>query len=65
FGQGIDSSYVTTYNLNVPYDENKIRRNGYKGNNSRNGLVGGDIIMGVEEFSNTSINLTPNPSNGV
>ncbi len=64
FGQGIDSSYVTTYNLNVPYDESKIKRNGYKGNNSRNGLIGGDIIAGVDEFSNASINLNPNPSNG-
>lgn len=64
FGQGIDSSYVTTYSLNVPYDENKIRRNGYKGNNTRNGLVEGDIIAGIEEFSKASINLTPNPSNG-
>jgi len=65
FGQGIDSSYVTSYNLNVPYDENRIRRNGYKGSNSRDGLVVPEIIAGVEEFSNTSINLTPNPSNGV
>ena len=64
FGQGVDSSYVTTYNLNVPYDESKIKSNGYKGNNSRDGLLDGDIITGIEEFTNASIELSPNPSDG-
>ncbi|PVW16978.1 T9SS type A sorting domain-containing protein [Marixanthomonas spongiae] len=65
FGQGVDSTFVTTYNLNVPYEENKIIRNGYKGKNTRQGLVVPEIITGIEEFSKASINLTPNPSNGI
>ncbi len=66
FGQGIDSTFVNVYNLNVPFDESKIKRNGYKGNNSHDGLIENEPIIGFEDFSTSSkIIINPNPSNGI
>jgi len=64
FGAGIDSTYVSVYNLNVPYDESKIKRNGYKGSNSRQGLVGEEAPLGVNETALAQLSISPNPSNG-
>lgn len=66
FGAEIDSTFVTTYNLNVPYDATKILSNGYKGDNTRNGLVSIEEVLGVSEF-NAEINfvIAPNPSNEI
>jgi len=65
FGGGIDSTYVTTYDLGVPYNENLIKRNGYKGSNVRDGLITEDLV-GVEDFSSADkIQISPNPSDGV
>jgi len=64
FGASVDSTFVNTYNLNVPYDPNKIIRNGYKGSNSRDGLVK-DEILGITDFNkNLAIEINPNPSDG-
>ena len=65
FGAGIDSTYVTTYNLNVPYDETKIKRNGYKGSNVRDGLVIPETILGTANFLEAAFKITPNPSEGI
>ncbi|MDX1461547.1 MAG: T9SS type A sorting domain-containing protein [Marinirhabdus sp.] len=63
FGQGIDSTFVTNYNLNVPYDETKILSNGYKGGNTRQGLVSPEEILGITETSlNGTFVIAPNPS---
>ncbi|MDT0556829.1 T9SS type A sorting domain-containing protein [Patiriisocius hiemis] len=66
FGAGIDSSYVSTYNLNVPYNTAKILRNGYKGDNSRDGLLGDEEILEVSEnILTNNISISPNPSSGI
>ena len=39
FGGGVDSTYVSVFNLNVPYNPATIKRNGYKGDNTRAGFV--------------------------
>ncbi len=66
FGTGIDSTYVTSYNLNVPFDEDKILSNGYKGSNTRDGLVKVEEVLGINEnvFSN-QLSISPNPSSGI
>jgi len=64
FGASIDSTFVNTYNLNVPFDRAKILRNGYKGGNSRTGLLD-DNSLGLNYFTKISrIIINPNPSEG-
>jgi hypothetical protein len=64
FGTGTDMAFVTAYNLDVPYDEAKILRNGYKGSNFRDGLVT-EPVAGINEFGQgIQLSLNPNPSNG-
>lgn len=66
FGAGVDSTFVNVYNLNVPYNPNTIKRNGYKGNNTRDGLVELEAIAGVTDLNAIStINIFPNPSEGM
>lgn len=66
FGTGVDSTFVNVYNLNVPYNPNTIVRNGYKGNNTRDGYVELGPIAGVTEMDkNPTINIFPNPSTGI
>lgn len=65
FGAGVDSTFVHVYNLDVPYNASKILRNGYKGNNYRDGLVT-EIVAGVNDITATnSIEVSPNPSEGI
>lgn len=63
FGAGVDSTFVSTYNLGVPYEPSKILRNGYKGNNTRNGLVE-EEELNLTEVSLSQIGVYPNPSSG-
>ena len=66
FGSGTDMAFVNVYNLDVPYNPETILRNGYKGDNSRDGYVKDEIAIGITE--NTllnSININPNPSDGI
>lgn len=66
FGAGVDSTFISVYNLNVPYNPNSINRNGYKGNNKRDGLVELDDTAGINEYSwNNEITISPNPSDGI
>ncbi len=66
FGAGVDSTFVSVYNLNVPYNPDRIKRNGYKGNNTREGFVEIEEIVGVTDFSASSvISIFPNPSKGI
>lgn len=66
FGSGVDSTFVSVYSLNVPYNPESIKRNGYKGNNTRDGLVKLDDTAGVSTFSSVSqISVFPNPSDGI
>ncbi len=64
---GNDSIFITSYNLNVPYDESKILANGYKGNQLRDGNVNIETNVGISENFEDSydFNLSPNPSNGL
>ncbi len=66
FGGGVDSTYVSLYNLNVPYNPATIKRNGYKGENTRAGYVKLDDVAGITENTQLNvINIAPNPSNGM
>ena len=66
FGAGIDSTFVSVYNLNVPYNPETIKRNGYKGDNTRDGYVETIPIASVTDFSSAStISIFPNPSEGI
>lgn len=66
FGAGIDSTFVNVYNLNVPYNPDFIKRNGYKGDNTRDGFVEIEPPIGVAEFNEASvITIFPNPSEGI
>ncbi|WP_432411518.1 T9SS type A sorting domain-containing protein [Rasiella sp. SM2506] len=66
FGTGVDFTYVSTYNLNVPFDEAKILRNGYKGSNTRDGLVMAEEILSIEDnLLSNQFSITPNPSSGI
>ena len=66
FGTGVDSTFVNVYNLNVPYNPDTIKRNGYKGDNTRDGFVELDETAAITEFAqNNVINIAPNPSGGI
>ncbi|MBK5213875.1 MAG: T9SS type A sorting domain-containing protein [Flavobacteriaceae bacterium] len=66
FGTGVDSTFVNVYNLNVSYNPDTIKRNGYKGDNTRDGFVEIETIIGVNHFNAGSvINIFPNPSEGI
>ena len=65
FGTGIDSTFVNVYNLNIPYNPNTIKRNGYKGSNTRDGFVEQEETAAITEFAANSINIAPNPSEGI
>lgn len=65
FGGGVDSTYVSVYNLNVPYNPETIKRNGYKGNNTRDGYVKLEETAGITNINSAShISIFPNPSDG-
>ncbi len=65
FGAGVDMGIVNTYNLNTPYDESKVLSNGYKGSNTRDGLISEEVLS-VTQYSNAKkLTISPNPSNGV
>jgi hypothetical protein len=66
FGAGVDSTFVNVYNLNVPYNPERIKRNGYKGNNTRDGFVEiEEIVSGVSDNLAPTITIFPNPSEGI
>ena len=66
FGAGVDSTFVNVYNLNVPYNPERIKRNGYKGDNTRDGFVEIEEVIGVPDFNTgTVISIFPNPSEGI
>ncbi|WP_310991064.1 T9SS type A sorting domain-containing protein [Aequorivita marina] len=66
FGTGVDSTFVNVYNLNVPYSPDMIKRNGYKGDNTRAGFVEMDNTAGISDIETASaIAVFPNPSSGM
>ncbi|MDP2685879.1 MAG: T9SS type A sorting domain-containing protein [Aequorivita sp.] len=66
FGAGVDSTFVSVYNLNVPYNPDTIKRNGYKGDNTRDGFVELEETAGITDFNAGSvISIFPNPSEGI
>ncbi|MBT0606554.1 T9SS type A sorting domain-containing protein [Aequorivita echinoideorum] len=66
FGAGVDSTFVNVYNLNVPYNPATIKRNGYKGDNSRDGFVEVEDVLGIaDNASGMNIMVSPNPSEGI
>lgn len=65
FGTGIDSAFVSVYNLNVPYDPSTILSNGYKGANTRDGLVVPEEPMNISDFETPAMSIHPNPSSGL
>lgn len=59
-----DSTFVNVYELNVPYNSEKILRNGYKGDNTRAGLIKDEDVVATPNFDRMRIEIFPNPSNG-
>ncbi len=66
FGGGVDSTFVYVYNLNVPYNPDSIKRNGYKGDNTRRGYVTIEGTTGITAMEKPqTIKIFPNPSEGI
>ncbi|EDM43883.1 hypothetical protein SCB49_09835 [unidentified eubacterium SCB49] len=65
FGAGVDTFFLNTYNLDVPYDESKILSNGYKGSNTRDGLITEEILNVNQYANNQKLVISPNPTNGI
>lgn len=63
FGASPDSAFVTVYNLDYPYIPENIIRNGYKGSNTRQGLVTEETTSIVETTTHV-LHFFPNPSPG-
>lgn len=59
-----DSTYINVYELQVPYNPDKILSNGYKGDNTRSGLIKKDEIISTSDFEPIKIEVFPNPSDG-
>ena len=63
---GVDSTWVQVRNLNVPFNPEKILRNGYKGDNTRDGLVDPEVTVGISnQYLLSGISIFPNPSEGI
>lgn len=63
---GVDSTWVQVRNLNVPFNAENILRNGYKGDNTRDGLVDPEVTVGVSNhYLLSGISIFPNPSEGI
>lgn len=65
FGATTDSAFVTSYNLNIPYNPSKILRNGYKGGNTREGVIVEQPTAGTTDLLKNKVNIYPNPSHGI
>lgn len=65
FGAATDMSFVNSYNLNIPYDESKILSNGYKGSNTRDGLIVENVLNVGEFIGNNILTISPNPTDGM
>lgn len=65
FGAATDSAFVTSYHLNVPFDETKILSNGYKNGNTREGFIQQEPTAAVSDLDELSIQIYPNPSTGI
>lgn len=64
FGDGIDSAFVNVYNLGVPYTPESVLWGTYKGSNTRQGLVGADMVSAspILEVEALQLRLYPNPA---
>lgn len=63
-----DSVYLNVYELNIPYQPERVLWSTYKGNNTRDGLVKTDNATAVNEpagDSGVELSLYPNPVNDV
>lgn len=65
FGAADDQFFLNVYDMEVPYNPANILRNGYKGDNTRSGLVETEEDeMNLVEQSKIALKVYPNPSNG-
>lgn len=64
FGAGIDSAFVNVYNLGVPYTPESVLWGTYKGNNTRQGMVGDQMVLATPplEVEALQLRLFPNPT---
>lgn len=64
FGNGLDSTYLNVYELNVPYTPERVLWSTYKGDNSRSGLIDNEGLTPIEKISfleTITIQLLQNP----
>ena len=67
FGASPDSVFLNVYELNVPYNPNKLLWNTYKGSNDRTGFIQEGIMTAMVSPSASSapaVQLFPNPAVG-
>jgi len=58
-----DSTFISVYDLAVPYNAEMILANGYKGNNLRDGYVGEVAVGSTPQWaSDLALMLSPNPA---
>lgn len=64
FGSGIDSGFVNVYSLGVPYTAESVLWGTYKGNNTRQGLVGATMLSADPLLNPAALELRlfPNPT---
>ncbi len=63
FGNGIDSLFLNVYDLQIPYQPEKILWTTYKGNNTRNGNLETALISPTNDpiLEEINIEINPNP----
>lgn len=62
FGQGVDSLFVTAFNLDMPYIAENIYFNGYKGDNTRTGFIESDFVSATATANVRPLSVYPNPA---
>lgn len=67
FGADTDSTYLNVYDLDVPYDPEKILWRTYKGSNTRTGLIGEELVSSISPSLDQAlkVKLFPNPTKEV
>lgn len=64
FGAGVDSIYVSAFDLGLPYIPENIHFNAYKGDNTRAGLMAAAPVGLANQPQTFPLEVYPNPTNG-
>ncbi len=64
FGGGVDSVFITAFDLGLEYMPENVYFNAYKGDNSRSGLISSDFVSSTSQSRVQLLSVFPNPSAG-